>query len=145
MVNILERTDPPMMGSGWTIKLTVMELICGKMGANIGVSGHKMTCRDTASTSILMEYVTTVNTWLTKKKGTECTIGLTDAVTKDGGTRASNTDWAHTLIAPRVVLNTVCGKTESALNGLTSKLVCKLIRVALTSLRTSLSPRVQTP
>ena len=76
MVNTLGRTDPPMMGSGWTIKLTVMELICGKMGANIGVSGHKMTCRDTASTSTLMEYVTTGNTWLTRKKGTECTIGL---------------------------------------------------------------------
>jgi hypothetical protein len=49
------------------------------------------------------------------------------------------------LIAPRVVLNTVCGKTGNVSNGLMSKLVFKLTRVVLTSLRTSLSLRAQTP
>ena len=103
MVNILGRTDPPMMGSGWTIKLTVMDHTYGKMAENTMVNGHKMICKDSEYTFTRMVSVMMVNTSLIKRRDMEFTTGLTDDDMKDGGTRVNNMGLVLIQIMQKIV------------------------------------------
>ena len=67
-----------------------MDPTCGKMVENISANGHRMICKDSASTSIQMECDTMVSISLIKKKDMEFITGLTAADMKAGGTKASN-------------------------------------------------------
>ena len=83
---------PHMKETGLTTKLRVSAPIYGKMVASATESGSTTTCLDMVSSSIQMASATRVNSCWTRKRASVSTSGLTEEITKVGGTRVNSTE-----------------------------------------------------
>ena len=77
------------------------ESTCGKMAADITASGKTTTWWGMVFISGPTVAAMRASTQMTRNADTDSTIGLMDADTRDGGTRASNMAWGSILIQPK--------------------------------------------